>query len=73
MSEIKRYDIDWSALYRYDRYPVEDPEGEWVRWEDVEKVIEQMQERMEEAFNYKVQQLSDRLEMAESRANELDQ
>jgi len=73
MSEIKRYDIDWSALYRYDRYPVEDPEGEWVRWKDVEKVIEQMQERMEEAFNYKVQQLSDRLEMAESRANELDQ
>ena len=42
MTEIKRYDIDWSALYRYDRYPVQDPEGEWVRWEDVESLIESL-------------------------------
>jgi hypothetical protein len=40
MTEIKRYDIDWSALYRYDRYPVQDPDGEWVRWEDVKDLLD---------------------------------
>jgi hypothetical protein len=36
MTEIKRYDHDYSVHWEK---LVEDPQGEWVRWDDVKDLI----------------------------------
>jgi hypothetical protein len=43
MSEIKRYDFDINRVNRMEL----DPQGEWVRWEDVENIVELIAEIQE--------------------------
>ena len=44
---MQRYnleDVNDDSCYREDNQMVEDPQGEWVRWEDVEHLLEEKED-----------------------------
>jgi hypothetical protein len=46
MTEIKRYAIDPYLERPLERILLEHPEGDWVAWEDVEKLLAEMREEL---------------------------
>lgn len=53
MSEIKRYD----AKHFGDFEMIESPQGEWVRWEDVENLLQ----KQEDNYAHETQLLTERI------------
>lgn len=60
MTEIKRYEIYDKLGPMELEHAIEDPEGTWVRWEDVERLSQEHNKETDE-YIYEIQLLNERI------------